>query len=157
MQSTNYRLDKEVDSVYILLDDRLSLESENHRLNNVPELSVVLNKCNSNDDCLYLEKPTLCEENNLKFLRQIVSKLQTEINDAVETTRNNFWPLNRGKKRKLEECVDFRNNNDIGYTTTGKFCIFTVKFDLYAFQFLRLIQGSLTHSISNLFELNNLI
>ncbi|CAH1102717.1 unnamed protein product [Psylliodes chrysocephalus] len=118
MQSTNYRLDKEVDSVYILLDDRLSLESENHRLNNVPELSVVLNKCNSNDDCLYLEKPTLCEENNLKFLRQIVSKLQTEINDAVETTRNNFWPLNRGKKRKLEECVDFRNNNDIGYTTT---------------------------------------
>nr|XP_023029136.1 biorientation of chromosomes in cell division protein 1-like 1 isoform X1 [Leptinotarsa decemlineata] len=71
--------------------------------------------CSATEDCRYLEKPTALEEANLRFLHEFVDKLQREVYVCTKVTKNNVQHTRRGRKRKANEIVDVKNNNDAHY------------------------------------------
>ncbi|KAG5874485.1 hypothetical protein JTB14_003384 [Gonioctena quinquepunctata] len=65
------------------------------------------------ENCLYLEKPTMCEENNLDFLHGFIAKLEEDL--CKEISSNPVQVARSGRKRKLDENVDLKNNNKAHY------------------------------------------
>ncbi|KAJ8920105.1 hypothetical protein NQ315_011761 [Exocentrus adspersus] len=76
------------------------------------------------DACTHLEPNSPSLDKNLQFLYKYIDKLEQEVKHSLKACQNNFAPLKRRYgKRKLNDTVDLKNNNNKAHyeqTTEGK-------------------------------------
>ncbi|KAJ8945160.1 hypothetical protein NQ318_001625 [Aromia moschata] len=74
----------------------------------------------NDEQCRYLEKPSPSSDRRLQFIFNYVGKLEETLKQPLhKKSQNQIVPSRRGRKRKLEENVDLKNNNSSYEQTTG--------------------------------------